>query len=128
MSGLAVQLPLTRDNTDGFSLIKNFNDLATQNLKMLVLTSPGERLMDAEFGVGARRYLFENMTPDTFENFKSRLIKQQTKYLPYLTIEKVEFITSEADSDLDINTLAIKIEYYNNALNIRDALAIPITL
>ena len=128
MSGLAVQLPLTRDNTDGFSLIKNFNDLATQNLKMLVLTSPGERLMDAEFGVGARRYLFESMTPDTFENFKSRLIKQQTKYLPYLTIEKVEFITSEADSDLDINTLAIKIQYYNNALNIRDALDIPITL
>ncbi len=128
MSGLAVKLPVTRDNSDGFSLIKNFNDLATQNLKMLVLTSPGERLMDADFGVGARRYLFENMSPDTFENFKSRLLQQQAKYLPYLTIERVEFATSETNRELDINTIAIKIEYYNNALNIRYALSIPITL
>ncbi len=128
MSGLAVKLPLTRDNSDGYELIKNFKDLVTQNLKMLVLTSPGERLMDLEFGVGARRYLFENMTPATFENFKSRLLKQQAKYLPYLTIEGVEFVTSENDRNLNDNTLGIRIKYYNNALNVREVLAIPITL
>ena len=83
--------------------------------------------MDTNFGVGARRYLFENMAPGTFESFKSRLLKQQAKYLPYLTIEKVEFITSETDSNLNDNTLGIKIYYFNNALNSRNALAIPIT-
>ena len=30
MSGLAVQLPLTRNNEDGFALLKNYNDLEFQ--------------------------------------------------------------------------------------------------
>ena len=31
-----------------------------QNLKMVLLTSPGEKLMNVNFGVGLRKYLFEN--------------------------------------------------------------------
>ena len=127
MSGLAPQLPLTRDNEDGYALIKNYNDLVTQNLKMLVLTAPGERMMDPEFGVGARHYLFENMLPSTFENFKSRLLAQQKRYLPYLTIESVDYATSEINRQLQENTMAITIKYFNRSLNVRDALTIPIS-
>jgi len=127
MSGLAVQLPLTRNNEDGFALLKNYNDLVTQNLKMLVLTSPGERLMDPEFGVGARNYLFEGMSPATFDNFKSRLMVQQRKYLPYLVIERVEFATSQNNPALNDNTLGIIIHYYNKSLKTRNALAIPVS-
>jgi len=127
MAGLAVQLPLTRNNEDGFALLKNYNDLVTQNLKMLVLTTPGERLMDPEFGVGARHYLFENMMPSTFQSFKSRLLKQQKKYLPYLTIEDVEFATSETSRELGENVWGIRIHYFNRSLNIRNALTIPVS-
>jgi phage baseplate assembly protein W len=126
MAGLGAQLPLIRDNRDGFTLLQNYDDLVTQNLKMLVLTAPGERMMDPEFGVGARHYLFESMTPGTFENFRSRLLTQQRKYMPYLTIEKVEFITAGSDRTLGENTLGVRIFYFNTALNIRNALAIPV--
>jgi len=128
MAGLAVKLPLIRNHKDGFALIQNYDELVIQNLKMLVLTCPGERLMDPEFGVGARHYLFENMMPATFENFKSRLLTQQRKYLPYLTIENVEFITSGTDRELGDNVLGIRIYYFNRTLNIRNALAIPVSL
>jgi len=128
MSGLAVKLPIHRSLEDGFALIKNYNELVEQNLKMLVLTAPGERMMDPEFGVGARRFLFENMGPSTYTNFESRLRQQQRKYLPYLTIEKVEFIDSRANSNLGENTLSIRILYFNNSLNIRNALSIPVSL
>ena len=127
MPGLAVQLPLIRNNQDGFALIQKYGDLVTQNLKMLVLTAPGERIMDPDFGVGARHYLFENMGPSTFENFKSRLLTQQRKYLPYLTIEDVQFITAGTDRELGENTLGIRIFYFNSALNLRNALAIPVS-
>ena len=126
MAGLGAQLPLTRNNRDGFTLLQNYDDLVTQNLKMLVLTVPGERMMDPEFGVGARRYLFENMTPSVFEDFKSRLLAQQRKYMPYLTIEKVEFITAGSDRTLGENTLGVRGFYFNTALNIQNALAIPV--
>tara|TARA_R110002072_G_scaffold8140_2_gene42742 strand:- start:36 stop:416 length:381 start_codon:yes stop_codon:yes gene_type:complete len=126
MAGLGAKLPLIRDNRDGFALLQNYDDLITQNLKMLVLTAPGERMMDPEFGVGARRYLFENMAPSTFEDFKSRLMTQQKRYMPYLTIEKVEFVTSKTDRTLNENTLGVRIFYFNGSLNIRNALTIPV--
>ena len=43
MSGLAPKLPISRDDTDGIKLIKRYSELATQNLKMLVLTAPNDR-------------------------------------------------------------------------------------
>jgi len=127
MAGLAVKLPVIVNTTDGFELIKTYDDLAAQNLKMLVLTTPGERMMDPEFGVGARRYLFENMHDSTFQSFKSRLLNQQKKYLPYLTIENVDFFDSSKDPNLQDNFLGIRIQYYNNALNTRDALTVRLS-
>ena len=87
--GIAVRLPVARSTDDGYELVDSYNDLARQNLKMLVLTVPGERMMDPEFGVGARHFLFEQMTTETKERFRSRLLEQQQRYLPYLTITDV---------------------------------------
>ena len=127
MSGIAVKLPVSRDKKDGIKLIKNYSELSLQNLKMLVLTVPGERMMDPEFGVGARRFLFEQMVSSTFDSFKSRLLSQQQKYLPYLTIKDVKFISSLTNPEVDENYLAIRIVFFNKALKTKDALLIPLT-
>mgnify|MGYP005828049653 FL=1 len=65
MNGLGPRLPLTLDSDGGHILLKTLKDLARQNLKMIVLTDPGERMMDPTFGVGVRRLLFENQNSDT---------------------------------------------------------------
>lgn len=127
MSGISVSLPITRDRQDGFELLKDYNDVATQNLKMLVLTMPGERIMDPEFGVGARRFLFEQMTEETFERFKSLLLQQQEKYLPYITIQDVKFSSALTNKNVQENTLGIQIIYYNNILKTSNTLLLPIT-
>ena len=59
MAGISPKLPLTRDKQDGYALNKTELDSIKQNVKMVVLTSPGERVMDPSFGVGIRKYLFE---------------------------------------------------------------------
>ena len=127
MSGIAPKLPITVDKEDGITLIKNYDDLVTQNLKMLVLTVPGERIMDPEFGVGARNYLFEQMTQATFENFKSRLLEQQRRYLPYLTIQNVEFASSLTNPNMSENLLGIKITYFNRVLKSTNVLLLPVS-
>ena len=58
---------------------------------MLILTSPGERIMLPEFGVGIRHYLFENATDEAFLTLRSRIIEQARIYLPYITINSVNF-------------------------------------
>jgi len=127
MSGIAVRLPLARSQTDGFDLVQDYRNLAQQNLKMLVLTVPGERMMDPEFGVGARQFLFEQMTPETTSAFKSRLLQQQQKYLPYLTIGEVQFFSTETNPEIPDNQLEIKIFYYNKVLRTSNVLSLPVT-
>jgi len=127
MSGIAVKLPVSRDRQNGISLLQSYEEVAAQNLKMLVLTVPGERMMDPDFGVGARRFLFEQMTEDTFQSFRSRLLQQQQKYLPYLLIQDVDFVSSLNNPEIDENTLQIKIIYFNKILKTSGVLSLPIT-
>ena len=73
-SGLAPRLPLVFDNVFGpYGLITDFEGLAKQNLKMLILTNQGERMMDTGFGVGLKSYLFEQNTPSTYSDIDSRI-------------------------------------------------------
>ena len=91
MAGRSPKLPLVRDSQDGYALNKTIRQVARQNLKKLILTSPGERIMLPEFGVGIRHYLFENATDEAFLTLRSRIIEQARIYLPYITINSVNF-------------------------------------
>jgi len=58
MSSLAVLLPMSTDSMDGFAMIKDYKSLVKQNLKMLMLTVPGERIMLPKYGVGLKNTYF----------------------------------------------------------------------
>ena len=64
-SGITLKLPVALDELDGLKLVKNFPELIEQNLKNLLLTMPGERIMDPTFGVGISTFLFEQNDPTT---------------------------------------------------------------
>ena len=121
MPGLSPKLPVTRDPVDGFSLTKTYEEMIHQNFKNLVLTSPGERIMDPNFGVGIRRYLFQQKTPLVFADIRERLDQQVAKYLPFVEVTNVFFDSRE---DQFPNMLMMQIEYLViplgklNALNI----------
>ncbi len=58
MSGIAVKLPVALSDTDGIGLTTTIVETLRQNLKTLVLTNPGERVMEPGFGVGLEKFLF----------------------------------------------------------------------
>lgn len=92
-SGMAVKLPLAVDNVFGpYNLITDFQSLAVQNLKMVILTNPGERMMDTNFGAGVRRRLFEPRLPSTLDDIRSQILKQVNIYLPYIKILDIDFL------------------------------------
>ena len=90
-SGLTLKLPVAVDGADGLKLIKNFPDLVEQNLKNLLLTLPGERIMDPAFGVGLATFLFEQNDPVTYAEIQAKIQQQVKKYLPFVTINKIDF-------------------------------------
>ena len=118
MAGLAPELPLRRDDVDGYRLIKNFQSLVQQNFKMLMLTAPGERVMDPHFGVGLRNYLFENNSPGTYDAIRIKVNTQVAKYLSYLKIVNISFGTMGVIDNISGNILDMNIEYFITPLGI----------
>jgi len=106
-SGISVQLPLTVNQRDGFyTLNQTLKQSVAQNLKMLFYTTPGERAMDINFGIGLRRYLFEPLTDVVKDKLRNRISKQISTYMPFVRINALELIASP-----DSNLLGIKLRY-----------------
>jgi phage baseplate assembly protein W len=129
MSGFTPKVPLYVSSTDGFyALTQNLRENTKQSLKMIVLTAPGERIMNPLFGVGLRRYLFENYSKNLARSFQAKLNEQVERYLPLVKIIDVKFLNSErensANSAMDPNILAIEINYAITNLNVYDSLFI----
>jgi phage baseplate assembly protein W len=122
MSGLSVKLPLALDENDGFKLNKTFKEMVQQNLKNLCLTSPGEKCMDLNFGVGLRRYLFELNSGLTTSKIDSKIREQATKYMPFIEIQEIDFKNNE--EEMDYNMLSMSIRYKILPLNIEAILNI----
>lgn len=122
MSSLAVKIPLTRDSIDGFTMIKDIRTLIQQNFKMLLLTYPGERVMEPEFGIGLRRFLFSNFTQETFNSIESDIRSQVAIYLPVISILEISFGVPEEFP----NSLDAKIRYLIPAINVEDLLEFTI--
>jgi phage baseplate assembly protein W len=97
MASFSVALPLTLDGTDGFRMIKEIRELVKQNLKMLILTSPGERIMEPDFGVGMKQFLFENFSEDVYAKIDSKIREQVRIYIPAVSILEVNFYSLEPD-------------------------------
>jgi len=122
VASYAVRLPLTQDSGDGYTMIKRIKALVKQNLKMLILTNPGERVMEPDYGVGIRQFLFENFESGVFERIDSKIREQTSRYMPAVQIRKLQF----ADSDPDTNTLSLYLEYSIPQIATSDLLEITI--
>ena len=122
MSSFGVALPITKNSIDGFTMIKSFRRLIKQNLKMLILTAPGERVMEPEFGVGLRNFLFQNFGSQTYVLIEARIRDQVSKFMPVVNILNIQFDTSGTDS----NTLGIALAYSVPVIGITEMLEITI--
>lgn len=97
-----------------------------QNLRILLLTNPGEYTMDIDFGVGLQRLLFQpsnsigmpiekitwieaegSYQTEIQPSVISRIKSQVTKYMPYINISSIDVDTNETD----INKIGIRIVY-----------------
>jgi len=123
MSNLAPYLPLTRDKEDGYKMLKAMRPLIKQNFKMLVLTNPGERIMDTNFGVGFSRFMFEPMVPGLSGKIKDRIRDQVSQYMPFIEIQTIDVKRSRAGD----NIMSVVISYVVPSIGIGDVLDVNAT-
>jgi len=124
--GITPLLPLAINPRDGkFASIKTYKKTVKQNFKNLLLTNPGERMMNIDFGVGIKRFLFE-MREDAKTSLKGRIHQQTEQYLPYVNLIDVEYPGTETEELYAEEILNVKIIYEVVPLSAVDVLDIII--
>ena len=110
---IGVAFPLDDSNmSKGTQTLK---EQVKANLINVLLTVPGERVMEPEFGVGIKSYLFEQNI--NLEDLKNNINDQINFYIPEISLSDVivDFIEGE-------HLLFIKIIYNIKADNSVDAI------
>jgi phage baseplate assembly protein W len=95
-------------STRGFFSTVADKKLVNDNLTQILLTNPGERVHNPDFGVGLERYLFEQNDAAMKDILVNRIFQQVQTYLPIVNIINIRL-------DQIDNQMLIKLVY-----NIKD--------
>jgi phage baseplate assembly protein W len=87
-----------------------------ENLKTLLLTRKGERIMQPTYGTDLITILFEPNLSELKSEIQTLLKAPITYWLPYINIESIDIITNEDDPTL-IHNIKITINYSVDSLD-----------
>jgi hypothetical protein len=92
--------PISKD----LALMKD-EDAVKQSIKNLMLTDPGERLMQPNIGGGIRQLLFEQMTPGTLKLMEENIVDTIEIYEPRAELIDVRVIAGLDDTHVNVSVL-----------------------
>ena len=105
--GLA--LPLGRQpGGDGyFTTTKTTMDSIKTDIRTLLMTQRGERLMQPGLGMNIRRFLFEQITDNTVIEIENDIVETFNRWLPFVVLNDIEVDLK----DQDMNKIKINIQF-----------------
>jgi phage baseplate assembly protein W len=105
---LGIGINRSSDSNGIFAVNYTTLSQAKDNLRNLILTKKGERLMQPEFGCDIWKILFEPM--DNIEtSIENSILSAVSIWLPYLSINEIIFDYN--DNDIDNNRIALDIKF-----------------
>lgn len=102
----APKFPLRFKEKLGFEDVNDAKELVKFHLTNLLLTNPGEKISDPNYGVGIRQMLFENMTPGVINLWSDKINDGISDYITYINVSGVQITPF-----YDLNKISIKIQY-----------------
>ena len=102
-----LELLVRSNREDGFGVTRRLNEQIRQKLILLLMTNPGERVMNGNFGVGLNQYLFyseKEFETGVAADFSVRISDQITQNMGYIDIESIDMFTEG-------HNLGLRIEY-----------------
>ena len=92
--------------SNDIALLKD-EDSVKESIKNLILTDPGERLMQPFIGGGIRALLFENITPAVIKIIEDRVRTTVEIYEP-----RAELMDVTVSSNIDDNQVGVTVRFY----------------
>ena len=106
---VAIGVTLPFDGYAVFNQSFTTKEQVKSNLINLMLTSPGERLMNPNFGIGVRDLIFENVIDQ--ESLQNRIIDSTLQYIPEVEILNVNIQRVNENTSPEIHQLRLSIGY-----------------
>ncbi len=112
---VGLDFPVARqagDNMGYFATTKTTMDAIKNDVKLLLMTQRGERLMQPFLGMDIRRFLFEQITDDTAIEIENDIVDTFQTWLPFVQLQDIEVDLG----DQDRNQIKINVTF-----NVRNA-------
>ena len=96
---VGITLPIQRGEDGYFRQSFRTFDQVRSNLKNLLLTKKGERILQPEFGSGLHDLLFNPATEKFEEDLETTVNDAVAKWLPYIIVEDINIDISKEQTD-----------------------------
>jgi phage baseplate assembly protein W len=108
---IGISLPLQIGGS-GFTQTYNTTDQIKSNIKNLLLTQRGERILQPEFGSGLHEILFDFNNDDIEGKIETAINEAFEQWLPYVTI--ADIVVEQTDALKDRNQINISLKFQVN--------------
>ena len=107
---IGLKLPLVLDNGNDSST-KTTLEAVTTNIRTLLLTELGERVMQPTLGIQLKKFLFEQFTDETTLGVKSSIADTLGYWMPFVKINDIRVNMSDDESGTGKNTMEVAIDF-----------------
>ena len=105
---VGITLPIQRGNDGYFRQSFKTFDQVRSNLKNLLLTKRGERILQPDFGSGLHDLLFNPATEKFEEDLETTINDAVAKWLPYVIVEDINIDISKEMTDNNQAKVSLK--------------------
>ena len=105
---IGISLPIQITNT-AFEQTFQTSEQVKSNIKNLLLTKRGERILQPEFGSGLQGLLFEPNVDDFEGRIEDTINESLEQWLPYVTAE--EIVVDSSDTLRDNNRINVSVKF-----------------
>jgi len=105
---VGITLPIQRGSDGYFAQSFRTFDQIRSNLKNLLLTKKGERILQPEFGSGLHDLLFNPATDKFEEDLESTINGAVAQWLPYVIVEDINIDISKEMTDNNQAKVSLK--------------------
>ena len=109
---IGLTIPLVNGDNGYFQTTLTHLEQAKHNLRNLLLTMKGERVMQPELGCDIWKMVFNQIDNATTKKADMFIRDSVERWLPYLTIKEVKLISTP--SDIDNNILRLEVLFFLN--------------
>lgn len=110
---IGISLPIQITNT-AFGQTFQTSEQVKSNIKNLLLTKKGERILQPEFGSGLQELLFEPNVDDFEGRIEDTINESLEQWLPYVTAEEINIDASDELRDNNRINVSVKFRIGDN--------------